>query len=123
MLDPVRDWILEQYDASHPVIVTQSSVVSREPGRVIVDVSGFRYRECRYIPPPSGEGSAPGEPLRDLRINRLDKPATGASRRPGPIPAQRWEVLDIDGITSVTIWANYSCNGRYVSNKFVSVEL
>lgn len=122
-LDPLRDWLLESYDDAHPVIVTQSRIVSRDPGRIVVAVRGEKLRNCHFIPPAVGDGIVPGEPERDLRITRLDKPISGVNRRIGPIAEQTWELLDIEGLSKAIIFVSYDCGGRYVTNKFVEVAL
>jgi hypothetical protein len=122
VLDPLRDWLLERYDDAHPVIVMQTRIVSREPGRLVLSVKGEKLRNCQYVPTANGAGSVPGEPDRDLRITRLDKPVTGTNRKVGPIAEQKWEVLDVDGVQAVTIWVSYDCGGRYVVNKFAEAK-
>ena len=123
VLDPLRDWLLELYDGAHPVIVTQSRIVSRDPGRIVVAIRGEKLRNCHFIPPAVGDGIVPGEPGRDLRITRLDKPISGVNRRTGPIAEQTWELLDIEGVSKAIIFVSYDCGGRYVTNKFVEVAL
>ena len=116
MLTPMA-WI----DALFPVVTMQAQVASKTPTEVMVSLSGTKNRECRY------DGitaySQMGTLLKELNIDRVDRPATDSTHPKGTFDFGTWRIWPTTGTKLVALYVSYDCNGRHVHVRAAEVAL
>jgi hypothetical protein len=117
-------WLIRQYDELHPVVSSHLTVIATTPEHVDVRLVTTRLRACRYLPPPTvlAQQADGGDDL-VLFAQRLDAPAAGTSYAVGTKVRSEWRLWPRNGARKISLWANYSCDGRPVANHLGDVLL
>jgi len=108
-------------DSVFPVVVMDHVIVQKGPAEVLVQLSGKKQRDCKY------EGISAynqvGNILRDLNMERVDKPAAGATRPTGSFDFGTWRIWPTDKTKLIAVYVQYDCSGRDVHVRAAEVAL
>jgi hypothetical protein len=119
LLSMVTPWTF--IDSVFPVVVMDPVVVQKTQSEVLVQLSGKKQRDCKY------EGISAynqvGQHLRDLNIERVDKPAVGITRPKGSFDFGTWRIWPTDKTKLIAVYVQYDCSGRDVHVRAAEVAL
>jgi hypothetical protein len=112
-------------DSAFPVIRASSSIVSRTPDEVVVDVTIVKQRDCAFNNLQAYSRFADGL-LRSASAERIDMHAApGRISRPSgaTYAAGRWRVWPTAGAAGVVMFTQHDCgDGRLVTSTFADVR-
>lgn len=108
-------------DSVFPVVSMNAMVIQKMPTEIVVKLAGRKNRDCKY------EGvraySQVGDLLRDLNMERIDKPAESITRPVGHFDFGTWRVWPTTTTKTMVIYIQYDCSGRDVHVRAVEVAL
>lgn len=111
----------EWFDEIFPVVVMQAVVVNQSPTEVTVKLSGKKNRDCKYggITAYSQVGAL----LKELNIDRIDRPATDSTHPQGSFDFGTWRIWPTTNTKLVAVYVLYDCGGRQVHVRAAEVVL
>jgi hypothetical protein len=121
MVGPVRNL----YDDLFPVTRMRGELVEREPGAVVLRITGEKLRgnECRLLA-VYGYSVLPDDSLADADASRIDAPAAPRLRNAGSYNLGLWRVAPVAAdATGVRVVAQYDCVGRIVLSVIADTDL
>jgi len=111
------------FDAFVPVLWMKGDVVVKEQDHVVVNMYGWKIRECKYLGIQSY--SITPEGIRnDAVIKRVDAITQGTTRPLGYYNMGNWDIRPTTGATGVVVYAQHSCDADDLrSTKMAEVKL
>lgn len=108
-------------DSLFPVVTMRAEIVTKHPAEIVMRLIGTKHRDCRY------EGinafARMGDLLRDLHMDRIDKPADGQTKPKGRFDFGTWRVWPTANTKLVEVYVQYDCGGRSVFVRAAEVAL
>jgi len=113
-------------ETTFPIVTMQATIVQKTPTEVIISLNGEKpwytaYRGCKYQ--AIDAYSDVGMRLRDLNIERTDKPETGFTRPPGVHDFGTWRIWPTTNTRLVAIYVTYDCDGKQVHVRAAEIAL
>ena len=121
---PLVDALLARWDEDNPAWVdSRSTVVSSEPGVLILDITARKVRACDHRRITSFARTQI-DPYVQLSIERIDQPMTGMTRPLGVQHVGRYRLRSTPPRPfEVVVIAENECSGRLVLSKLAEVDL
>jgi hypothetical protein len=111
------------YDVFVPVLWMRGEMISKGPDHVVIRMSGYKLRECRYLGVQAYSLGSDGI-RHDATIQRIDVVTLGITRPRGYYDLGRWDIRPTAGATGVVVYAQHACDETDLrATKMVEVRL
>ena len=119
-----RDAQEQAAESSQPVVEARGVIVERLPNAVIVQISGRKLRNCRFVGLQAYTIDKDEEQSL-AKITRMDETIPSSVTRPvGAFNAGLWRIEPLkDDPVRATVWVTHECRGHSVTSVLATVAL
>lgn len=122
----LTDYILYTYrmwwDATHPVVVTSGTLVTRTETIATIHIKGEKMRDCTFI--ALHAYTRKNGTLSTANKERFELITEGPSNKPlGKYDAGKWKIWPLGDADTVLMSVMHNCDGRIITTKIAEVPV